>query len=59
MYTTKWKFQDRFINLWMFLIIWKTIVLLPIVTAICNKTLNLRKKKKSLIEEMKNKKREN
>lgn len=59
MYTIKWKFQDRFISLWIFLIIWKTVVLLPIVTAICNKILNLRgKKKKLLSEEMKNKKRE-
>lgn len=59
MYTIKWKFQDRFISLWIFLIIWKTVVLLPIVTAISNKILNLRgKKKKLLSEEMKNKKRE-
>lgn len=46
MYTIKWKFQDRFISLWIFLIIWKTVVLLPIVTAISNKILNLRGKKK-------------
>lgn len=61
MYAIKWKFQDRFISLWMFLIIWKTVVLLPVVTAICNKTLNLRdkKRKESLSEETRNKKREN
>lgn len=50
MYTIKWKFQDRFISLWIFLIIWKTVVLLSIVTAICNKILNLRGKKSCLVK---------